>query len=263
MGIMKQNFNYHTHTYRCHHARGLDEEYIKAAIAAGFKTLGFSDHIPYPNHNGGRMRMSYDERLEYYAAMKRLKEKYKGLIDIYYGFESEYFEEYHDYYFEIKKEVDYLILGQHDSTLEGRARFFSDFRKEDYKDYERLCIKAMHTGLFKVLCHPDYVLLSVNEYDDDLLRMFEAIFKEAAKTNTVIEINLNGLERGKGYISGELTYSYPNGKILKIAKDCGCRFIFGADAHYPEKLLHFENDIRTFEKENPTRFITLEDFKIC
>lgn len=35
--------NYHTHTTRCYHASGKDEEYVKAAIKAGIKELGFSD----------------------------------------------------------------------------------------------------------------------------------------------------------------------------------------------------------------------------
>ena len=40
------DYNYHTHTTRCHHAVNSDEEYIQAAIEAGIKYLGFSDHAP-------------------------------------------------------------------------------------------------------------------------------------------------------------------------------------------------------------------------
>ena len=36
--------NWHTHTSRCGHAVGTDEEYVQAAIQGGLKTLGFSDH---------------------------------------------------------------------------------------------------------------------------------------------------------------------------------------------------------------------------
>ena len=39
--------NYHTHTYRCHHADGTERDYVEAAIQRGFKALGFSDHSPY------------------------------------------------------------------------------------------------------------------------------------------------------------------------------------------------------------------------
>ena len=39
--------NYHTHTKRCGHAIGEDEEYVINAIEAGLTDLGFSDHCPY------------------------------------------------------------------------------------------------------------------------------------------------------------------------------------------------------------------------
>ena len=39
--------NYHTHTKRCGHAIGEDEEYVVNAIEAGLTDLGFSDHCPY------------------------------------------------------------------------------------------------------------------------------------------------------------------------------------------------------------------------
>lgn len=39
--------NYHTHTSRCGHAVGEDEEYVINAIKSGIKVLGFSDHVPF------------------------------------------------------------------------------------------------------------------------------------------------------------------------------------------------------------------------
>ena len=44
--------NYHTHTFRCNHARGSEREYIETAISRGLSVLGFSDHVPYPFPNG-------------------------------------------------------------------------------------------------------------------------------------------------------------------------------------------------------------------
>ena len=40
------DYNYHTHTARCGHAVGEDEEYVKRAIECGIKYMGFSDHAP-------------------------------------------------------------------------------------------------------------------------------------------------------------------------------------------------------------------------
>ncbi len=55
--------NYHTHTMRCHHAIGSDEDYVKSAIAAGFDELGFSDHSPwnYQTDFVSHMRMKLDK----------------------------------------------------------------------------------------------------------------------------------------------------------------------------------------------------------
>ena len=44
--MMKTNF--HTHTFRCGHAIGNEEEMVKSAIKNDILELGFSDHIPLP-----------------------------------------------------------------------------------------------------------------------------------------------------------------------------------------------------------------------
>ena len=71
--------NYHTHTYRCHHACGQDEDYVKKAIEAGFSVLGFSDHTPWHYHSQFKpyMRMDDDQLEEYVNSILYLKNKYK------------------------------------------------------------------------------------------------------------------------------------------------------------------------------------------
>ena len=76
--------NWHTHTSRCGHAVGTDEEYVLAAIQGGLKTLGFSDHAPY-TEPAARDRMDYEEYEEYKDSILSLKEKYKDQIDIHLG----------------------------------------------------------------------------------------------------------------------------------------------------------------------------------
>jgi histidinol-phosphatase (PHP family) len=50
------DYNYHSHTWRCGHATGTDEAYVKSAIANGFKIYGFSDHVILPNASQPGMR---------------------------------------------------------------------------------------------------------------------------------------------------------------------------------------------------------------
>ena len=74
--------NYHTHTARCYHASGKDEEYVKAAIKAGIKELGFSDHTPwhYDSSFKATMRMPESQLDDYIESIRYLKEKYKDRI---------------------------------------------------------------------------------------------------------------------------------------------------------------------------------------
>ena len=40
-GLFSMLTNYHTHTTRCGHAEGTEEEYILTALRCGYKVLGF------------------------------------------------------------------------------------------------------------------------------------------------------------------------------------------------------------------------------
>ena len=115
--------NYHTHTSRCHHAIGSDEEYIQKAIAEGLKILGFSDHAPYlyPNGYVSYYKMTPNEAPEYFSSLSALREKYKDYIKIHIGYEAEYYPEIWNETVEFWKTAnspEYIILGQHFSTQE-------------------------------------------------------------------------------------------------------------------------------------------------
>ena len=67
--------NYHTHTFRCHHARETEREYVEAAIENGIQVLGFSDHTPYlfDEDHSQHIRMRMDELDEYISTVLDLK----------------------------------------------------------------------------------------------------------------------------------------------------------------------------------------------
>jgi len=54
--------NYHSHTARCGHAWGTDDEFVCAAIDAGYTVLGFSEHAPWPFADGYR-EIDYRQRI--------------------------------------------------------------------------------------------------------------------------------------------------------------------------------------------------------
>ena len=110
-------FNYHTHTRRCRHAQGTERDYIETAIAAGMKTLGFSDHAPqlFPGDYYSDYRMFPEETEDYAMTLAALREEYKDRIDIRIGYEAEYYPDIFPALLEHLKKYpcDYLILGQH------------------------------------------------------------------------------------------------------------------------------------------------------
>ena len=108
---MKQT-NFHTHTSRCHHAFGNDEEFVRTAIQNGFEVLGFSDHAcwKYDSDFVAHMRMKLDEFDDYKDSVLYLKDRYKKQIEIRFGLEAEYFPKYMDWLLDfcIENEIDYF-----------------------------------------------------------------------------------------------------------------------------------------------------------
>ena len=69
--------NNHTHTKRCNHALGEDREYVEAAIKAGLKVLGFSDHCPFVFEDGhiSPIRMLPSQVDDYFTSIDKLKKE--------------------------------------------------------------------------------------------------------------------------------------------------------------------------------------------
>ena len=169
-----QNFNYHSHTYRCGHADldMQDEEYVKEYIEMGFKKVAFTDHCPEKNRIDRRtnMRMDYDQRIEYLNSVKFLKEKYKDKIELQTGYEVEYLPGEEENLNELKEETDKLILGQHfiyddnkNLKIFGEARTFTEEELIRYAEYLE---KAMEYHIPTIIAHSDIFMLSRDNFGE-------------------------------------------------------------------------------------------------
>ncbi len=232
---MKQLFNIHTHTTRCHHAVGYDEQYILAAIEAGFTTLGFSEHIAYPGVEIYSDRILNKDIEEYLSTMYELKEKYKDKINILVGFEIEYFKEQEEYLLEMKEKVDYMIIGQHFRYVEGyNYDYFNN--DDDVLMYARQIERALDIGLTKYVAHPDYFMLGRREYTPACKDASLIIIEAAKRNGAVLEVNLNGLRYGQLMYNDKDKYSYPSIEFFSLL-DNQSKVCFGFDAHHPTTLL--------------------------
>lgn len=228
--------NYHTHTYRCKHAVGTEEDYVKAAIENNLSILGFSDHIPYPNDHCTKNRMNYSEKDDYLKECFRLKEKYKNDIEILIGFESEYDEKWHNYYEHIFKEdkIDYLVFGQHHFEVDGK--YYDTFKLEstdDYLVYAKTVAKALKTDYFKIFAHPDVIFINDFSFDDNCKEAIEILIEAIKEKDIIIEFNANGIRRGlKEFCDGE-RHAYPHIEFWKRAKEENLKTIISSDCHDP------------------------------
>lgn len=126
-------YNYHTHTSLCHHAKGTNEEYVLAAIEAGFDEIGFADHTPWNFEDFvSGMRMTKEELPFYCESIKALREKYKDKISIKLGLECEYFPKYIPWLKEKIEEhqIDFIILGHHFSVDEPGSTYNGNLSTE-------------------------------------------------------------------------------------------------------------------------------------
>ena len=223
-------YNYHTHTVRCGHATGEDEEYVRAAIEFGVEEMGFSDHGPYRHEDGFQMRYRVQaERAEdYVSSLRALREKYQNEIKLHIGFEVEYCPKYFDKMFAFWKSVgaEYLILGEHflgderEKPLYSNNASDSDERLIHYVD---CVIEGLSKGVFTYLAHPDMLNYTGDDaiYEKEMRRLLEA----CKKMNIPVEVNCLGIRDSR---------HYPNPKFWKIASDVGTPVVIGFDAHVPK-----------------------------
>jgi len=230
--------NYHTHTARCGHAFGTDEEYIKAAIAQGFDELGMSDHVPWPYKSGfvhHGVRMPVTQMDEYVQTMRRFKEKYADQISLRIGFECEYFPEYMDWLAEMKqeKQLDYLIFGCHyDTTDEGGFYFGNVSNAKQLVRYVDSALAGIDTGLFAYLAHPDVFLRRYQRIDENVRAAAKDLSQACKAKNLPMEYNLHDRYR-LGEANGN---GYPHPEFFDIVFAEGAKLIIGLDAHEPQEI---------------------------
>ncbi len=232
---MKTNF--HTHTYRCGHAKGTDEEYVQSAIDARIEILGFSDHSPWPYKTEYRpnVRMDITRFDEYVYSMQSIKERYKDRIDIRIGLECEYFEEFMPWLTETLAEKGlYTIFGNHFPTSAPDAEYFGHSTKnaEHLDYYVETALRGMEYARFLYLAHPDLFMRAYPQFDEACAQASRKICEKAAKIGMPLEINLGGYEMSEE----KHIDCYPHDAFWRIAADCGCTCIIGYDAHNPAVL---------------------------
>ncbi len=223
--------------YLCRHAKGTIEDYVKKAIELGFDSIGFSDHAPWTELIDRSVRMHVNDYIKYLHQLDEAIEKYSDRIKIHKGLEIEYFHGRDDHYEMLLKDLDYLVLGQH--YIEHNDKLISVYTlntMEELTIYKDTMIKAIKTGYFKFIAHPDLFLFSSKKLNKEILKLAEEIIIAAKENNIPLEINANGIRKGRITVDHEVLYRYPRKEFWELVNKHNAKTIISSDAHKPEML---------------------------
>ncbi|MBO4338914.1 MAG: histidinol-phosphatase [Clostridia bacterium] len=235
--------NFHTHTKRCGHARGNDEDYVIEAIETGISVLGFSDHSPMvfaPENHHSSFRVPLEKAEDYVRSVNSLKEKYKDDIKIYLGYEMEYYPKFFDQTLAFHEQFgyDYLILGQHFTYNEYEKKsIHTGSKNKDLDSFDvfiEQVLTGLQTGKYLYVAHPD-LYYYVGRDEDAFLKKNEYYVKELKKLGYPVEFNLLGFYDKR---------NYPDKRFWEMVAKEGNDVVIGFDAHDPWVL----SDMKTYHQ---------------
>ena len=235
---MKNKQNLHTHTT---YADGKDkpEELLQEAIKKGFGGIGFSEHS-YMRFSDYPYQMTVAETENYKLEIRKLKEKYHGIIDVFCGLEFEFFSELPIDNF------DYLIGSVHYLAVNGGIFGFDRGLKETLKyidtnfngcgmafakKYFETLSELPSRGNFDIVGHFDLLVKN-----NDKGGFIDTTSKEYINYGIETIHNLKGkiplFELNTGAIArGYRGLPYPQMEFLKEFKNCGFGAVITTDCH--------------------------------
>jgi len=240
--------NYHTHTYFCD-GSSEPEKYVLEALRKNFTALGFSAHAPLPLETTWNLAQADIE--PYCSEILRLREKYKGQIEIYLSLENDYIPGMaEDFAFYRKQyKLDYTLGAVHlvkdpDSNeiwfIDGPLSNYDNGLKKIFKNDIHLAVETYFSQLNEmiitqkpdIIAHFDKVKMNnqhryFQESDHWYKDLLQCTLEIIAKSKCIVEVNTRGIYTGK-YDS-----LYPGTEVLKQCFELNIPLTISADAHKP------------------------------
>ncbi len=229
----------HNHTPLCNHAEGEIFEYVQRAIETGITYFGFSDHAPMDFDP--KYRMSFSDMKSYEKDVLEAKEKYKDKIEILLGYEVDYLKGHMDERV-LNAKVDYLIGSVH--FIEGwgfdNPEFIGKYKDQDideiWQKYFDTIEEMANSRLFDIVGHLDLIKVFKFMPNKNINEMAKAALQAIKKADMVLELNVAGFRKPIGE-------AYPSLSLLQQAYDLGIPITFASDAHKPEQVSMFNDEI--------------------
>lgn len=229
--------DYHLHTPLCRHAEGSPEQMVAAARAAGLVEMGISDHSPM-REAFDDWRMDWAEFPAYCEWVERARAAGGASLPVRLGLEVDYLEGGEAWIEELAAaaEFDYLIGSVHyldeswavdDPRLVDRIGALGV--EETWDRYWALFTKAIRSGFFDFVGHPDLVKKFGHWPTGDLRRYYEPAIEALVEGQVAFEINTAGWHK-------DCAEAYPARGFLELAAEAGVGLVISSDAHRPGEV---------------------------
>ena len=242
--------NYHTHTRWCDGSCSA-REMVEAALAAGFKELGFSSHAMFPLSLDGYL--SPERAADYAREIGSLKAEFADRISIRLGVEADFVKGVAspDRAVYAGMGVEYVIGSIHfvmppgavaledavavdmspENLREGIDRAYGGDVRSYVHDYFAQEREMALNCDFDIVGHPDLVrkfngrMKLFDEDADWYLGEIEATADAIARSGRIAEVNTGAISRGW------MSDAYPSSLFRELLKSRGVRMILSSDAH--------------------------------
>jgi len=243
----------HVHTPYCRHASGSMEEYVKAAIENGLKKITFLEHMESGINYFERVWLEDDDFDNYFLEGRSLQKKYKNQLTIGLGVEVGYNPHCREELLTRlnRRSWDRVGLSYHFAHVAELSHHLNlvSRKKENISyfnmigcdrlldDYFTNLIEAVDYLPVDFLCHLDAGLrfqpeLKISQKNYQQINTLLAKIKQKG---IALEINTSGFD-----IRGE---AFPCKKILKMALNLDIAFVAGSDAHKPNHVGRYFNQL--------------------
>lgn len=222
--------NYHTHNYLCGHAGGKVCDYVRVAVENGMERIGISDHCASPLNPDVPYMTPETMQRDYFPQFDKAEKRYGDKIEILRGAEIEYFAGYDDYYAELLRSLDYLVLGQHEYLHDGKLKnsFCDGVDEKNVVAYFDNVIDGLGSGHFAILAHPDLIFYRRPDITPKIVDAFDAVVRTAKRCGVALELNANGIRNH--------LFKYPGDLLVELCKKHGAEAIVSSDCHHYNEM---------------------------
>jgi len=244
--------DHHTHTARCGHATGWEEDYIRRACELGLAGIAITDHIPFywlpREQHDPTLAMAPEELPRYVESVLSLKEKYRGQIQVFLGIEADYIEGAEEELARILESYPFdLVLGSvhwldgfwvdAPSSLrlyqEGQERVESI-----WESYWQKLEKAIATGFFHVMAHLDLPKKFGFFPSQPFYHWEDRVLQALLAKGVAVELSSAGRRKPVGE-------DYPSREWLRKLTAAGVPLVLSSDAHSPQEVGFAFSELQT------------------